>query len=163
MKIKVKKLAYNAQLPKRSTEKAGAWDVFCTEVERIQEDEYICHTGLSMTPPQGHRICLVPRSSLTKHRWVLGNHFGIGDEDYTGEYQLRFRGIPKYVDLVGYSDSSHFQEGSNYKLDYDCFPYKVGDRIGQIFLEEVIPIEFEEVSELKDSVRGEGGFGSTGN
>ena len=39
--------------------------------------------------------------------------------------------------------------------------YKVGDRIGQVYLEEVIPIEFEEVKKLSETKRGTGGFGST--
>jgi dUTP pyrophosphatase len=42
------------------------------------------------------------------------------------------------------------------------FPYNVGDRVGQIFFEPVIPISFEVVPELDQSDRGEGGFGSTG-
>ena len=121
-----------------------------------------------MTPPEGYRICLIPRSSLSNYNWVLGNHFGIGDEDYTGEYQFRFRPIPRSI----YSDSSlekEYDYGNTYQyvktestLEFDEFPFKPGDRIGQIFLEEVIPIEFEEVEELSITERSTGGYGSTG-
>ena len=71
--------------------------------------------------------------------------------DYLGEYQYRFRCIPYKKMLL--SDA----------LEYERFPFKVGDRIGQIYLEEVIPIEFEEVEELSETIRGTGGFGSSGN
>ena len=152
MKIKIKKLYNDSKIPIKMSEKAGAYDIFCHSVEKLDEDFYICKTGIAMTPPEGYRICLVPRSSLTKYKWILGNHFGIGDEDFSGEYQFRFRGIPKnYNDSFGYRNFS-----------YEDFPFKEGDRIGQIFLEEVIPIEFEEVEELSETERSNLGFGSSG-
>ena len=46
-------------------------------------------------------------------------------------------------------------------LVYPEFPFKVGDRIGQVYLEEVIPIEFEEVEEF-DVINNRGSYGSTG-
>jgi dUTP pyrophosphatase len=42
------------------------------------------------------------------------------------------------------------------------FPYGVGDRVAQIYFEEVLPISFDVVPELEQTERGEGGFGSTG-
>lgn len=44
----------------------------------------------------------------------------------------------------------------------DEFPFKEGDRVGQIYLEEIIDIEFNEVEKLEETERSEGGFGSTG-
>lgn len=90
----------------------------------------------------------MPRSSLTKTRWFVQNMPGLGDADYTNEYQYRFRALPIEYDL-------------NFGLIYPEFPYKIGDRIGQIYLEEVIPIEFTEVDELEETER-KGGYGSTG-
>lgn len=104
-----------------------------------------------MSPPKGYRIALVPRSSLTKYSYVLGNHYGVGDADFTGEYCLKFRGIPVETSYVGTA------------LRYEPFPYKEGDRIGQMFLEKVIEFEFEEVAELTETERGTGAYGSTGN
>ena len=69
------------------------------------------------------------------------------DADYRGEWMAIFTQIP--VPL-----GSH--DG------FTSFPYNVGDRVGQIFFEPVIPISFEVVPELDQSERGEGGFGSTG-
>jgi dUTP pyrophosphatase len=44
----------------------------------------------------------------------------------------------------------------------EAFPYAVGDRVAQIYFEEVLSISFDVVPELEESERGEGGFGSTG-
>lgn len=147
MIVKIKKLYEDSQLPKQMTEEAGALDVFCHSITKESEDLYTCHTGIAMTPPKGYRIALVPRSSLTKYNWVLGNHYGVGDRDFTGEYAFKFRAIP-----VGFTNGLTCSE----------FPYKVGDRIGQMFLEKVIDFQFEEVAELVVTERGAGGYGSTG-
>ena len=152
MKVKIKKLHKDAALPKQATELAAGHDVVATEIIQEAEDFVVCKLGFALTPPPGYKVVLVPRSSLTKTKWILQNSPGQGDEDYTGEYQYRFRCIPSGVNT----------KMSGYTLSYDEFPYKVGDRIGQIFLEEVIKFEFEEVSELSNTERGAGGFGHTG-
>lgn len=140
--IKIKKLYEDSQLPIQASKEAAAYDVYCHRV-RFKDGVAICYLGIAMQPPKGYRICLVARSSLSKYGYVLGNHFGIGDPDYTGEYQFRFRPIPRNGTI-------------------EPFPYNPGDRIGQIFLEEIIPTTFEEVEELDSTQRGSGGFGSTG-
>ena len=80
-----------------------------------------------------------PRSSIWKTGMVLSNSVGTIDDLYRGEVSAVF---------------------------YHVFPnmprYKVGDRIGQIKLGFTLPIEFEEVDELSDTERGDGGYGSTG-
>ena len=157
MKIKIKKSSKEAVTPKQATELAGGWDVTCTEIIKESPDFVICKLGFSLQPPNGYKITLVPRSSLTKTRWVLQNSPGLGDADYLGEYQYRFRCIPHEIQLIGGEPLDR-----QYKLIYSEFPFKVGDRIGQIYLEEVLPIEFEEVEELSVTDRGTGGYGSTG-
>lgn len=152
LKIKLKKLHPNAIIPKQATEFAGGWDVTATEIIQEADDFVICKLGFALELPIGYKLTLVPRSSLTKTKWILQNSPGLGDADYTGEYQYRFRALPLIEDLF-----------VDYIIDYPEFPYKVGDRIGQVYLEEVIPMEFEEVDELSETERGEGGFGSTNN
>lgn len=152
MLINLQRLHPDAVVPKRSTELAGGWDVVATEMIKESKDFVIYKIGWAMQPPEGYKITLVPRSSLTKTKWILQNSPGLGDADYRGEYQYRFRAIPNDVVFTGVF----------HVLDYECEPFQVGDRIGQIYLEEVIPIEFEEVSELPSTNRGTGGFGSTG-
>jgi dUTP pyrophosphatase len=155
MKVKLKKTHKDAVIPKQATELAGGWDVTCTEIIQETSDFVICKLGFALQPPPNYKVTLVPRSSLTKTNWIVQNSPGLGDADYLGEYQYRFRCIPHEIYYSKISESD--------KLGYSEFPFKVGDRIGQIYLEEVIPIEFEEVDELSDTERGTGGFGSTNN
>lgn len=148
VEVKFKRLHENTTIPKRGSELAGGWDVTVTRIEKKEKGLFICYLGFAMNFPKEYKLTLVPRSSLTKTTYVLQNTPALGDADYTGEYQLRFRGIP-----TGINDSG---------LTYDEFPFKEGDRVGQLYLEEVIPIKFIEVSELEETERGSGGYGSTG-
>lgn len=151
-KILVKKLHPDAKIPTRSTELSGGWDIFCTEVIQGADDFIICKTGLSMMPfDTNYKITLVPRSSLTSTNWIQQNSPGLGDPDYTGEYQYRFRALP-----------TRFHNEHIAVWGYPQVPFKPGDRIGQIYLEEIIPTEFFEVDEMPITKRGDGGFGSTG-
>ena len=68
---------------------------------------------------------------------------------------LRFKGIPTNIDTLVNIQNTQV-------LTYDDFPYNIGDRVGQMYLEKIIPIEFEEVNSLVETKRGSGGFGSTG-
>jgi dUTP pyrophosphatase len=150
MKVYIKRLHELAQIPTRATEYAGGWDVVCTSIERESDDFYICKLGFSAALPQGYKLTIVPRSSITNTQWIMQNSPGLGDADYRGEYQIRFRALPEKV------------RSATTNLYYPDFPYKVGDRVGQVYLEEVIPIEWEEVDDLSNTKRDIGGFGSTG-
>ena len=152
MKVDFKKINNKALLPAIISELAGGWDVTVTEIEKIGDDLVICKLGFALALPKGYKLTLVPRSSLTKTHWVIQNSPGLGDEDYRGEYQLRFRCIPSGIKL-----KSH----GGYELVYEEFPFKTGERVGQVYIEEVIPIEFNIIDELPESIRGDGGFGST--
>ena len=155
MKVKFKKFHPDARIPEQADQLSGGWDVFCTEVIKEADDFYICKLGFGLQPPPNYKVTLVPRSSLTKTHWIQQNSPGLGDQNFTGEYQYRFRALPKSVRIDNESAWGVY-------FIYPDFPFKVGDRIGQIYLEEVIPIEFVEVDELDETVRGDGGFGSTG-
>lgn len=155
MIINLKKLHKDAVVPTRATELAGGWDVVATEIIQEADDFVICKLGFALDIPEGYKLTLVPRSSITKTKWVMQNSPGLGDSDFINEYQIRFRALPcGFINPLG---SAKFQEG----LIYPEFPYKVGDRIGQVYLEEVISIEFNIVDEIKESNR-LGGYGSTG-
>ena len=146
----------NATIPKQATDLAGGWDVTVTEIIQEQNDFVICKLGFALQPPPNYKITLVPRSSLTKTKWILQNSPCLGDADYLQEYQLRFRCLPD--DVEGEEMGRIFPT-----LLYTQFPYKIGDRIGQLYLEEVIPIEFEQVDDLLPIGNRIGGFGSTNN
>lgn len=156
MEISVKRKKNNTQYPHKATKESAAFDVYCTGITKINERQYICHTDLYMRLPEDYRMCLVPRSSLTKYNYVFGNHFGIGDRDYDGEYQFRFTAIPTGIKF----------NWKKFKFEntYDEFPYKIGDRIGQIFLERIVKTNFKIVPSLRKLENNDrkGGFGSTG-
>ena len=147
--VKLKKLHPNASVPKQATEYAGGWDVTATTIEQKEKDFVICKLGFALEIPEGFKLTLVPRSSLTGTKWILQNSPGLGDADYRGEYQYRFRAIPSGISLRGAD------------LTYPEFPYKEGDRIGQVYIEQMVYSHFEIVDNLDDTVRGEGGYGST--
>lgn len=140
MKVKFKKLKENAKLPTRGSEEAGAYDVYATSIEFIGRDTFSYGLGFAVEIPKGYRLMIVPRSSFTKTNYLMQNTPAIIDSDFRGEISLRFRALN----------------------DMRVPPYAVGDRIAQCYLEKVIDIDFEEVSELNDSERGVGGYGSTG-
>ncbi len=149
MIINIKKLHIDAQIPNKASKFAGGWDVTATEIIYDSENFVICKLGFALQPPTNYKVTLVPRSSLTKSNWILQNSPGLGDPDYIGEYQYRFRCMP--VNII------------DNKLQYESFPYIIGDRIGQIYLEKIIPMQFHYVDTLVNTIRGAGGFGHTGN
>lgn len=171
MKIRFQKVRDNAVLPFAATEMSGGLDITAAHIEHISEKEVLVYTGHRMQPVTGHevrglnsyptklnyRIRFSARSSFTKYNWVLQNSPCLGDADFAGEYRLRFRAIP--TNIISEVDASMAVTAS--VLTYDDFPYKVGDRVAQMWIEEIIPIEFEE-GELPNHTDRKGGFGSTG-
>lgn len=137
--LQVKKLVPEAQLPKRGSEHAAGYDltsaVDCTIPPRSKA---LIKTGLSLAIPSGHYGRVAPRSGLAaKHFIDVGA--GVIDCDYRGELQVL---------LFNFNDSA--------------FEVKVGDRIAQLLLEQISTPEVVQVEELSETVRGAGGFGSTG-
>lgn len=166
MQIKYKQLSENFVEPKQAFDTDGGFDVVVTEIIQEEDDFVICKLGFSCELPEGTKLTLVPRSSLTKTHWMLQNSPGLGDYNYRGEYQFRYRAIPTYVAELGnwFTRFIYKLRGeivNKYYLGYEEFPFKVGDRVGQVYLESVIPTTWVKVDEVNDTDRGEGGFGST--
>ncbi len=153
MNIKIKRFHENAVLPVKGSALAACHDLYVTEIIK-SENEVLCKFGWGMTPPPGYKINIVPRSSFTKYNWVMNNSPAQMDEDYQGEYMIKFRALLQQS-RMGYEDEYQY---------YDDFPYNIGDRVAQMYLTKVEQFVFEEVDELPDlnSERGDGGFGSTG-
>ena len=139
MKVRFKKLHSEARAPFRAVEGAAGWDLFATR-ERLHSGsggEYTEYgTGLAVEIPPGYVGLLFARSSVTKTNSYLGNGVGVLDEGYVGEILFRYKG--------------------------SAYPYNVGERVGQLVIVPCPEIEFEEANELGYSVRGTGGFGSSG-
>lgn len=162
MEVKIK-LIEGGQLPEKANEFAACYDVFCREI--IQKGPDLVHVkiGFALEIPIDYKVVLVPRSSLTGTHWIVQNSPGQGDPDFRNEYQFRFRAIP--IDFSYKPPIDTYGPGGRNaitKLIYPEFPFKVGERLGQIYFDKIIPVTFIQTDELSDTVRGLGGFGSTG-
>ena len=148
LKIKLQKVTEDARMPIKGSEHAAAYDVYAHSITS-ENGKVKVGLGFKTEIPKGYKGIIVPRSNLTKFNWVLNNSYGVIDSDYRGEWMAIFTVIPNMIE-------------SGSLLGTDGFPYNVGDRVAQIYFEEVLPTSFEVVPELEASERGEGGFGSTG-
>ena len=143
MRIRVKKIHQDAVIPRYANFGDAAVDLVAV---RKWKDEHgnICYgTGLAMEIPQNHVGLLFPRSSVSKTSLRLANAVGVIDSGYRGEIMLKF-------DKAG-------------EMEYQNREYDVGDRIGQLMLVPIPSIQFVQVTNLPQSDRGLGSFGSTGN
>lgn len=152
MNIKIKKLNPDLPTPKKESEGACAMDVYASEI--IVNNNYATiKLGFATEIPQGYKGVIVPRSSFTQKGWVMQNSPAQIDSDYRGEWMIKFQAIP--------SNTNNISSFGRYYFEYNNFPYKAGDRVAQIFFEKELEVQFEEVEELSNTVRGTGGFGST--
>lgn len=79
VKVKVQLLENPVVLPARASELAGGWDVCAARIEQVEEDLVVCYLGFALQFPENYKITLVPRSSITKTKWILQNSPGLGD------------------------------------------------------------------------------------
>ena len=137
--LRVQKLTNNAALPKRSTEGAAGYDLCAAQDCTIPASgKGLVKTGISISFPPGLYARIAPRSGLALKRFIdVGA--GVVDADYRGE-----------VGVVLFNHGDH------------DFEVKMGDRIAQLILERIDTPPVEEVQGLDSTVRGSGGFGSTG-
>lgn len=128
-------------LPGRATAGAAGMDlVSAVDITVAPGARVLVPSGLSVAVPEGYELQLRPRSGLAlKHGITLPNTPATIDSDYRGELQ---------VILINLGDAP--------------FVIARGDRIAQMLVQRVEPVEFREVAELPPSGRGAGGFGSTG-
>ena len=143
MRVKVKKLYPDAQLPTYATDGSAAFDIYAYMPGQDQVHVFGCdtfETGLSFEIPEGHVMLIYSRSGHGfNHNVRLANSVGVIDSDYRA-------GVKVKMVADGYSQLfvSH------------------GDRIAQGIIMPYPKVEFEEVDELSETQRGTGGFGSTG-
>ena len=135
--VKVKKLDPNAVIPTYAKNGDAGMDLVITSIISENTLDISYGFGISMEIPEGFVGLVFPRSSIRKYDLVLSNAVGVIDSGYRGELQATFK-----------------KNGLN--------KYEVGDRGAQIMIVPYPQIEFEEVEELSNTERGEGGFGSTG-
>ncbi|KAL4979466.1 DUTPase Dut [Aspergillus desertorum] len=135
----VKKLTPTARAPTRGSAFAAGYDLYAAkEIVIPAKGKGLVDTGLAVAVPEGTYGRVAPRSGLaSKHFIDVGA--GVIDADYRGEVKVL---------LFNFSDVD--------------FTIKEGDRVAQLVLERIYTPEVAVVEELAESVRGAGGFGSTG-
>ena len=130
-------------IPKRGHETDAGIDLTAMSVEQKRPEIFFFDTGISIHLSEGYYMQIVPRSSITKTDFLLSNSVGIIDPDYRGRIFLPFR-------YVGKADGMQAAKELLQK------------RIAQMLVQKLEPCRIEVVNSLENTVRGAGGFGSTG-
>ena len=143
MKINIKKLNENATIPTYGSPFSAGADLYACEENDVviaAGETKLVHTGIALEIPEGLVGLIYARSGLASKRGLApANKVGVIDSDYRGEIMVALHNH-------GLSDQT----------------VSVGERIAQIVFTPYVSADFDLVDELSDTVRGEGGFGSTG-
>lgn len=142
MKVNAKKLDPKAILPKYGSAYAAGADLYSCEEELTVPPHatVFVHTGIALEIPEGLVGLVYARSGLAcKRNLAPANKVGVIDSDYRGEIMVALHNHGDKPETVS-----------------------AGERVAQLVLTPYITAEYIEVAELSDTVRGEGGFGSTG-
>ena len=143
MKLKIKKLDERAVIPAYGTEYSAGADLVCildSAIEIAPHTTALLSTGLSLEIPEGYCGLIFARSGMAVKRGLApANKVGVIDADYRGEVK---------VALHNHNETPVTVE-----------PF---ERVAQLAIVPFLKAEFEECEELSDTVRGVGGFGSTG-
>ena len=143
MIIRFKKLRDQATVPTYGSASAAGADLYSAEDSDITVapgETVLIHTGVALEIPEGYVGLIFARSGLaTKRGLAPANKVGVIDADYRGEIM---------VSLYNQSD-----------IDQTVLR---GERVAQLAIVPFLRAEFEETNDLSATVRGEGGFGSTG-
>ena len=143
MRINIKKLTDTAVLPDRGSAYAAGYDLFADVAEALEIQPHqtvMVPTGLAMELPEGYWGGIFARSGLAaKESLRPANCVGVVDADYRGE-----------VKVALHNDSAEVRK------------ITPGQKVAQLVVVPCLSVEFDVVDELSDTVRGIGGFGSTG-
>ena len=142
VKLLIKKLQKNIILPEYKTEGSSGMDLMANveqTVKILPGEKKIISTGIMVAIPEQYEIQIRPRSGLAAKNGIsVLNTPGTIDSDYRGEIKVILINLGK-----------------------DIFEINKNDRIAQMIVCPIIKVELEEVESLPETVRGEGGFGST--
>ena len=141
MKVAIQKLDDRAVVPTYGSEFSAGADLYAIEDTVIEPGETVLvHTGLAMEIPEGYGGFIYARSGLASKKGLApANKVGVIDADYRGEIM---------VALFNQSKESR--------------TVSAGERIAQLVIAPFLKAEFEVTESLSDTLRGSGGFGSTG-
>lgn len=136
MKINIVKLHKDAVIPSYAKDGDAGLDLTVTEVDYEDNEHVKVKFGIAVEIPLGFVGLIFPRSSIYKKRQILSNSVGVIDSGYRGEICAVFIGTAR---------------GG----------YNIGERAAQLIIIPYPEIEFNEVKQLTETERGDGGFGST--
>ena len=143
VKVLIKKLFPEVQLPSYKTSGASGMDLMAfikSSITIKPKTSCLIQTGLSVAFSEDYEVQIRPRSGLAaKNNISVLNTPGTIDSDYRGE-----------IKVIIYNHGNK------------DFLINNGDRIAQMILTPVVKMELEEANDLPNTIRGEGGFGSTG-
>ena len=143
IKVLIKKLNSKVQLPKYKTDGSSGMDLMAfleSPINLKPQESALIPTGISIAIPEDTEVQIRPRSGLAaKSNISVLNTPGTIDSDYRGEIKIIL-----------------FNHGK------EDFVINNNDRIAQMILMPIVKAEFEEVENLPKTLRGSGGFGSTG-
>ena len=142
VKLLIKKLQKNIILPEYKTDGSSGMDLMANveqTVKILPGEKKIISTGIMVAIPKQYEIQIRPRSGLAAKNGIsVLNTPGTIDSDYRGEIKVILINLGK-----------------------DIFQINKNDRIAQMIVCPIIKVELKEVESLPETVRGEGGFGST--
>ncbi len=141
--VRIKKLNAGAILPSYGSEYAAGMDLYALtdgEVSIAPGQTVLIHTGVATEIPDGYAGLVYARSGLASKKGLApANKVGVIDADYRGEIMVALHNHGALPQTIGN-----------------------GERIAQMVISPCVRAELEESDELSDTVRGAGGFGSTG-
>ena len=170
LKVRIKKLHPDAVIPKYAHDADCGMDLTAVNKEYDNYGNVVYGFGLAFEIPKGYAGFIFPRSSNYKTGLLLSNCVGIVDSCYRGEVMAKFSMLKSNVvparllDRIRWFIKGHFDRNVPMNGNYcGLGSYNVGDRVAQMVILPYPKVTFEEVDELSETDRGDGGYGSTGN
>jgi len=167
--VKVKKLHPDAVIPRYATPGSAGFDLVAIEDVIIEPGDMVkVRTGLAFELPPGYELQIRPRSGISaKTKLRIANAPGTVDADYRGEVCVLLENTEDEDDSQNPWTRYLLTVNGNEISDDDQYPFGTyiilrGDRIAQGVIAPVYRAAFEEVDELSETERGDGGFRSTG-
>lgn len=171
MKVRIKKLHKDAIIPTYAKKGDAGMDLTAVDYYYDADGCIVYKTGLAVEIPEGFVGLVFQRSSVSKKDLFLTNGVGVIDSGYRGEILAKFKPVSFFEpnDDTEFDNNKfksctqvHLPQSEGEYVYENAFKYNLGERIAQLIIIPYPQIEFEEVEELTETERGEGGYGSTG-
>jgi dUTP pyrophosphatase len=175
IKVKVKKLSPEAQIPLYATPGSACVDLVSMEGVYIEpQSTKTISTGLSFEIPEGYKMAIYPRSGISAKTPIrVANSPAVIDCDFRGEVKII---LTNTMQLVANKNNVYYDLNGNHftmsepemkklqlsNVSWGTIKINKGDRVAQAEIVPVLQVEFEETLELSETERGDGGFGSSG-